>query len=129
MVDIQLRELNDRFVVLPLKSAQQLMDTDRISRTAVLLTKDSDIDDFIEDFRFQAKTQNMELDAIPGSNILLPLLRKVVWKFFQLSETFSECRGRDRSHVSRQYYDESINERIVKLEHYGVLVSDEAILF
>ena len=65
MVDIQLRELNDRFVVLPLKSAQQLMDTDRISRTAVLLTKDSDIDDFIEDFRFQAKTQNMELDAIP----------------------------------------------------------------
>ncbi|HAZ11192.1 MAG: hypothetical protein A2X86_08530 [Bdellovibrionales bacterium GWA2_49_15] len=64
MVDIQLREYNDRFVVMPMATAQQLVDTDRVSRMSVLLKKNDDIWPFISEFKAEAKKENMDLDAI-----------------------------------------------------------------
>jgi putative ABC transport system permease protein len=51
VVDFQLREANERFILMPLKLAQQLYDTDRITRMSILLKDKSFVDGFLADFQ------------------------------------------------------------------------------
>ncbi|MBI2519907.1 MAG: ABC transporter permease [Bdellovibrio sp.] len=64
MVDIQLREYNNRIVVMPLETAQRLVDSDRVSRVSILLKNHSDIFPFIREFQAEAKKQNKHFDAV-----------------------------------------------------------------
>jgi putative ABC transport system permease protein len=65
VTDYQLREFNDKLIALPLTTAQQLFDTDRISRELVLLWKPSEIASFTGDFLRHAREQNLDVEAIP----------------------------------------------------------------
>lgn len=51
VVDFQLREANERFIMMPLKLAQQLFDTDRITRMSILLKDKIYAETFISDFQ------------------------------------------------------------------------------
>jgi len=65
VTDFQLREFNDKVLVMPLEHAQRLFDTDRISRYVVLLKNPNMIPAFVRDIRARAKERNLPLEAIP----------------------------------------------------------------
>jgi putative ABC transport system permease protein len=65
VVDMQLRELNDKVLLLPLVTAQQLMDTNRITRFQVLLKSPDDAPGFIADMDFKAKAAGLDFEFIP----------------------------------------------------------------
>ncbi|MCC7404434.1 MAG: ABC transporter permease [Bdellovibrionales bacterium] len=64
-VDLLMRQFNDRFVMLPLKQAQSLMDTNRITRYSVLLHREQDQMAVVTDLRNQAAKGGFEIDVTP----------------------------------------------------------------
>jgi len=64
VTDMQLREFNDKVLAMPIATAQQLFDTDRITRVVVLLKDPSDISAFISDFTQKSKAAGLDLEAV-----------------------------------------------------------------
>jgi putative ABC transport system permease protein len=63
-VDLQLREFNERWINLPLETAQQLMDSDRLTRVSVLLHDPGDIASFARDFARAVGEKGLDLVAV-----------------------------------------------------------------
>ena len=64
VADFQIREFNDKVLSMPLRTAQILFDTDRISRVIVLLNKASSIPDFLKDFREKTERAGLKIEAL-----------------------------------------------------------------
>lgn len=64
-VDLMTREVNDTYVALPLRTAQELLDTDQISRMCVLLSDPAAAPLFIREFTAAAAKAGLPLTAIP----------------------------------------------------------------
>jgi len=65
VADFQLREFNDKVVVMPIAEAQSLFDTDRISRFIILLQDPSLIPSFVRDIGEKTKAANLSIEAVP----------------------------------------------------------------
>lgn len=63
-VDFQLREINQRFVMMPLNMAQTLYDTKAITRFSVLLKDESFSTGFITDLQKKSQEQNKNFEFI-----------------------------------------------------------------
>lgn len=64
ITDVQLREINDKYVSLPLAMAQKLADTDIITRWSVLLKDENQTINFIRDFNKKAKSASRSIHAV-----------------------------------------------------------------
>jgi len=64
-MDAGMRELDNKYVVMPLALAQTLSDSKKVSRYTVLLEDDVDADTFGEEMRAYAATKGVEIDALP----------------------------------------------------------------
>jgi putative ABC transport system permease protein len=64
VTDMQLREFNDKVLSMPLAAAQQLFDTDKISRVIVLLKDRDQIPAFLSDFQKSARDEGLDLEAV-----------------------------------------------------------------
>lgn len=65
VLDLLLREANDRFVSMPLAVAQRLFDTNSITRMSILLNDDRDQAKFIASIQERAVTAGISLKVIP----------------------------------------------------------------
>lgn len=65
VTDYQLREFNDKVLVMPLDDAQRLFDTDRISRYVVLLKSSNMIPAFVRDIQAKALERKLPIEAVP----------------------------------------------------------------
>ena len=63
LVDSMFRELDQRFIYIPLPVAQRLLDTKRISFYAIRLLPGTHEDEFLQQFREEAKVQGLNLTA------------------------------------------------------------------
>jgi putative ABC transport system permease protein len=63
-IDFQLREINQRFIMMPIEAAQTLFDTKSITRYSVLLKNESDSPQFIADLDRLSKEQNKDFEFI-----------------------------------------------------------------
>src|SRR5690606_4908706 len=63
LMDFQLREYNDSLLILPLSTAQEILDTKRVSRYSVLLQKDSDSHSFLRDFQNFINDSGKDIEA------------------------------------------------------------------
>lgn len=64
VTDMQLREFNEKVLAMPLATAQQLFDTDRITRYVVLLNDPKLIPEFLRDFTARARAAGLNLEAV-----------------------------------------------------------------
>lgn len=65
VTDMILRDIDDRFIALPLPTAQELFDTDRITRVSVLFSDPDTAPGFIRAFKSAAAKMNLDLNAFP----------------------------------------------------------------
>ena len=63
VIDLQLREVNDRFVAMPLAVAQRLLDTDRVSHFSVTLRDPAHAVKFARDFQAAARARGLDVEA------------------------------------------------------------------
>jgi putative ABC transport system permease protein len=64
VVDLQLREYNDKVVYFSLAAAQQLLDTDRITRYSISLKRDQDQKAFARDIQEKIDKSGLQLEII-----------------------------------------------------------------
>lgn len=65
LLDLLLREVNDMYVAMPLKTAQRLFDTTAISRVSVLLKNPGDAAGFVKDLQSEFDSQDLNIEAVP----------------------------------------------------------------
>lgn len=64
VIDLQLRDLNRRFIMMPLEAGQSLYDTKNVTRYSILLKDEALSDSFIKDFEQSSKDNNKDFEFI-----------------------------------------------------------------
>lgn len=65
VVNASFKELDQRYVSMPLGLAQQLADTDKVSGVTLLLRDRKHVPEFVDDLRAKAQAAGMALDVMP----------------------------------------------------------------
>lgn len=65
LIDMQLRELNDRYVQAPMGIVQNILDTEKVTRFGILLKDESLLPSFASDLQASANQHNLLIDVYP----------------------------------------------------------------
>ncbi|MGE3261782.1 MAG: ABC transporter permease [Bacteriovoracia bacterium] len=133
LVDLHIREYNDKIIYLPLTAAQQLLDTDRITRFSVLLNDEGTRNAFVRDYEEKIRASGLDLEVVhwldhpvgSASKGGMAVLNMFRWLFLTIVAVVAVMS------VANSLM-KSINERIREigtLRSYGFRRTDIVLLF